>query len=128
MLKKLLMLVVLVHNGFLIEYLSAQQIPDKPLDIYWRYTTGIPDEKNPDKREKKVNTPWFVFSDRNNNYTYKKPDGSVQEKTLDFLEEFYVVEERDGWLRIVKVKAPLESGKFAKTPVQRQLFLPLSVN
>jgi len=45
---------------------------------------------------------WQVFSDRNNNKTYTKPDGINHHKTLSFLEVFYVAEEQDDYVRIVK--------------------------
>ena len=46
---------------------------------------------------------WEVYSDRDNNPTYTSPDLSSQPfKTLNFLDVFYVIEEKDNFLHIFK--------------------------
>lgn len=47
-------------------------------------------------------SPWIVFSDRSNNFTVNSPGGLQKNKTLNFLEEFYVLEERQDFLWLVK--------------------------
>lgn len=44
-------------------------------------------------------TPWLVFSDRNNNPVYDEPGGS-KITTLNLRDYFYVVDEEEGWIQI----------------------------
>jgi hypothetical protein len=44
--------------------------------------------------------PWLVFSDRTNNPVFDKAGGK-QIGTIDFRELFWVVEEKEGWIKIV---------------------------
>jgi len=46
--------------------------------------------------------PWMVYSDRSNNKTYSTSNGLTIFKTIDFLQSFYVIEEKDGWIHIFK--------------------------
>lgn len=46
--------------------------------------------------------PWVVYSDRSGNKTYSSSTGLSTLKTLEFLQYFYVVEEKDDWIRIFK--------------------------
>ncbi len=49
--------------------------------------------------------PWIVVSDRDNNPTYAKPDeGSEEMATLNFKDYFYVVDEKDEWIHIIKAR------------------------
>jgi len=49
--------------------------------------------------------PWIVFSDRKENITYNKPEKSSGVlKKLGFLDQFYVIDEKDGWIHIVKTR------------------------
>jgi hypothetical protein len=47
-------------------------------------------------------SPWIVFSDRENNFTVNSPGALGNKRTLNFLEEFYVLEEREDFLWLVK--------------------------
>jgi len=47
-------------------------------------------------------TPWYVFSDRNNNKTYKQPNGRAVQNQIDYLQVFWVIDEKNEWLHIVK--------------------------
>ena len=56
-----------------------------------------------DKRSK--DKKWVVVSDRDNNPTYNKPDESSGEMTqVSFKDWFYVVEEKEEWIHIVKAR------------------------
>lgn len=46
--------------------------------------------------------PWIVYSDRGNNVTYKTPDGSEKFRYLDFMEQFFVIEEKGNYVRLIK--------------------------
>lgn len=45
---------------------------------------------------------WIVYSDRNSNSTYGNPGGNDKYKTINYLDDFYVMEERGDYLNIVK--------------------------
>lgn len=48
------------------------------------------------------NQVWVVYSDRENNKTYKTPNGIEEYGSLSFLEQFYVAEEQDEYVRLVR--------------------------
>jgi hypothetical protein len=54
--------------------------------------------------EKKRNDAagWIVISDRNNNATYTGPNSGQEMKKAAFRDYFFVVEQKDNWLHIVK--------------------------
>lgn len=64
----------------------------------FRYPT--PETKDPSG--KPAATAWIVFSDRADNYTTTTPGGSLVFKKLDFMQPFFVSDEKDGYLRLVK--------------------------
>ena len=56
-----------------------------------------------DKESKE--TPWIVVSDRMGNKTYKKADESSEVQTeINFKDWFYVVDQNDEWIHIVKAR------------------------
>lgn len=55
-------------------------------------------------------TPWVVFSDRVDNYTYTSPGGTLVYKKTAYMQPFYVAEVKDGYLRLVQYDAGLLSG------------------
>ena len=55
-----------------------------------------------EENEKTTSQQWMVFSDRGRNKTYTAQDFTVQMKTMDFLEPFYVVGETDAAVHIYK--------------------------
>ncbi len=75
---------------------------DRPIDFaakedYIRFQNGK------DKYSK--DQPWIVVSDRDENPTYNKPDDkSGVLETLSFKDYFYVVDEKDEWVHIVKAR------------------------
>lgn len=46
--------------------------------------------------------PWMVYSDRPNNQTFTSSDGNNAFKTIDFLQSFFVVEEKGDFIHIYK--------------------------
>lgn len=54
------------------------------------------------KSETTQQSDWVVYGDRDNIQTYSKPDGVSNFKTINFLEAFYVIEEKGEYLRLVK--------------------------
>ncbi len=45
---------------------------------------------------------WIVFSDRDNNISYRNPGGKVKFKEVEFLQPFFVIKEKGDFLRLVK--------------------------
>ncbi len=52
---------------------------------------------------KSKDNAWLVFSDRNDNPVYNKPGGSVVKK-INFRDFFFVVDERDEWIKIATAR------------------------
>ena len=45
---------------------------------------------------------WIVFSDRDNNISYRNPGGKVKFKDVNFLQPFFVIKEKGDYLRVIK--------------------------
>lgn len=45
---------------------------------------------------------WTVYSDRENNITYTEPGGTERYGTLHFMEQFYVADEKEDYVRLVR--------------------------
>lgn len=77
---------------------------DLPIDFY----DGDNSKENLTKfwnsrQRKSQEEPWMVISDRNNNKVYKKASlGSSVVETINFRDYFYVVEDKDDWVKIVE--------------------------
>ncbi len=59
----------------------------------------------------KSNLPWIVFSDRDENYTYTVPGGSLIMKKLSFMEAFYVSKEDNGFVKLIKYVPGMVRGR-----------------
>ena len=64
-----------------------------------------------ESKEKSDKEPWVVYSDRDNNTTYVQPGGVSKLKTMSFMESFYVINENNGFLQLVKYDPSLIGGK-----------------
>jgi hypothetical protein len=60
---------------------------------------------------KSTSIPWIVFSDRDENYTYTAPGGSLVMKKLKFMEPFYVSETRNGFIKLIKYEPGSVQGR-----------------
>jgi len=59
--------------------------------------------------------PWVVFSDRSNNNTFRNANGTVPFRKMGFMEAFYVLKERNGYLKVIKYDPALPIGnKFSR--------------
>lgn len=58
----------------------------------------------------KSNLPWIVFSDRNDNYTTTSPGGTLMMEKLTFMQPFYVSEEKDGYLKLLRFSENMVRG------------------
>ncbi len=62
--------------------------------------------------------PWVVFSDRNNNNTFRNSNGTVPFRKLGFMEALYVLKERNGYLKLIKYDPALPIGnKFSRRAI-----------
>jgi hypothetical protein len=59
----------------------------------------------------KTGSPWVVFSDRDDNFTTTTPGGSLFMKKLTFMEPFYVAQEKNGYLKLIKYNPGLLNGR-----------------
>ena len=48
------------------------------------------------------NVPWIVFSDRPDNFSYRKPTGKNEYKELKFMEPYLVIKEKGDWLKVIR--------------------------
>src|SRR5687768_17258911 len=62
----------------------------------------LPTPATKDPSGKAAPTAWIVFSDREANYTTTTPGGSLVFKKLGFMQPFFVSDEKEGYLRLVK--------------------------
>lgn len=73
--------------------------------------------EKPDERTSIYNTddrtslPWVVFSDRAENYTYTSPGGTLVMKKINFMQPFYVSEQKNGFIKLIKYDAGMVQGK-----------------
>jgi len=75
-----------------------------------------------DHTGKRTGSPWIVFSDREDNFTTTEPGGSVQMKKLSFMEPFYVLDEKKGYIKLIKYDAELLRGRKVKDVRKAQSF------
>lgn len=68
--------------------------------------TGLPTSGSAPR----ANVPWVVYSDRDQNPTYREPNLAVKFKQLRFRQACYVLAERRGFLRLVQYDPALKIG------------------
>ncbi|QJW91627.1 type VI secretion system protein TssR [Spirosoma taeanense] len=54
--------------------------------------------------------PWIVFSDRNNNNTFQSTNATTPFRKANFMDAFYVLKERKGYLKLIKYDPALPIG------------------
>ncbi|GEM_PF-2978180 len=63
-------------------------------------------------------TPWVVFSDRNNNNTFRSTSAATPFRKANFMDAFYVLKERNGYLKLIKYDPALPIGnKFSRLAI-----------
>lgn len=78
------------------QFYSGKRIQKMPVNF--RYPT--PQTKDPSGKTEA--TAWIVFSDSEGNYTTTTPGGTLVFKKLNFMQPFFVSDEKNGYLRLVK--------------------------
>lgn len=66
---------------------------------------------DPSAQGARTGGPWVVFSDRDNNFTTTTPGGSLLMKKLNFMEPYYVAEEKNGYLKLIRYNPGLLTGR-----------------
>ncbi|MBO0947140.1 type VI secretion system protein TssR domain-containing protein [Fibrella forsythiae] len=59
--------------------------------------------------------PWIVYADRNNIPTYRYPRPTTRYKQINFLDAFYVLKEKNGYLNLVKYEPAMKVGTWYAT-------------
>lgn len=63
---------------------------------------------------------WVVFSDKEGNYTLQNPGGIVKFKKTKFMEPFFVIKEKDGYLCLVKYDPQLNGNNLTTTKIKNR--------
>lgn len=64
----------------------------------------------PTSAHKKTKLPWVVYSDRVGNYTTTTPGGTLLMEKINFMEPFYVSEEKDGYVKLLRFRQNMVKG------------------
>lgn len=64
----------------------------------------------------KTTAPWIVFSDRGDNFSTTTPGGSLVMHKLGYMEPFYISEERNGYVKLLKYKEGMVKALKLKNP------------
>jgi hypothetical protein len=104
-----LFFILLIHAAFVMaQFPLSFQKKVKPMPKAF----GRPSETTDlNDNRPKSSTAWIVFSDRDDNFTTTTPGGSLFMKKLSFMEPFYVTEEKNGFLKLIKYNAGLLTGR-----------------
>lgn len=110
LLKKILLLSIgLMQTAFVMAQLPLpfqKRVKSMP-KVYERPSAAT----NLNDKGGKTGAPWIVFSDRDDNFTTTAPGGSLFMKKLNLMEPFYVSEEKNGYLKLIKYGAGLLNGR-----------------
>ena len=98
--KKIILAIIVLIFGPLFSELNSQDLPKKVLfkpKIYEK-----PVENNLIGENELSTLVWTVFSDRSSNITYTEPGSGIEKFALNFMDAFYVLQEKDGFLRLIQ--------------------------
>lgn len=106
-LKSPFFLFIFVAMTGLVNQANAQILPTKALEKPAKYTEPFDEQDLASAKEILPYQVWRVFSDRENNVTYKDPGSTVVKMRLAFFDEFYAVQEyeteaKEQYIRLVK--------------------------
>ena len=71
---------------------------------------SIPEKKVTVNPQPPDGAPWVVFSDRDNNTTFRNPNGVTRFRKARFLDAFYVLKEKNGYLKLIQYRPDLPIG------------------
>jgi len=78
------------------------QLPQKALEIPVKYITPEENVSLTVDNTRRPGSFWVVFSDKDGNETYENPTGKKTKRIIGFMDDFYVAEETDKRVHIVK--------------------------
>ena len=102
---KTALVIIAIIFGFLFKDVRSQvlTINDLPKKVLFKPASyKKPKENNFIRGTELSNVIWTVFSDRSGNITHTKPGSSLEKCSLSFMDAFCVLEERDGFLWLIK--------------------------
>ena len=85
---------------------QIQRSRKKVMEIPYKYTKPYDTLSLAPLQGDKTAQPWIVYSDRDSNSTYYRPESGLIFKYASFLEPFYVVEENEQYVHIYKDPEP----------------------
>jgi hypothetical protein len=96
--------ILLVGTLFLSIHVKSQRVLDVPVDYvdFNKPVVSSLDNYPIDHENSTRAQQWVVYSDRENNVTYRTQNAQQRFKTVGFLEKFYVTEESGNYLHIFK--------------------------
>ncbi len=75
----------------------------------------VPEKKITVNPQPPDGAPWVVFSDRDNNNTFRNPNGITRFRKVGFLDAFYVLKEKKGYLKLIQYRPDMPIGnKFSR--------------
>lgn len=81
---------------------SIGQVSQKAMKIPIKYQTPIENVSLTPSDIRRPGSYWIVYSDKNANKTYEDPNGKKIKRTIGFMENFYVAEENELRVHIIK--------------------------
>lgn len=76
---------------------------------------SLPEKKVTFNPQPPGGAPWIVFSDRDNNTTFRNPNGVTRFRKARFLDAFYVLKEKNGYLKLIQYDPKMPIGnKFSR--------------
>ena len=110
--KNFVLVVIVLIFSFLYKELYSQVLPKKVLLKPKKYEKP---KENITTIETELSTiRWTVFSDRSNNISYTEQDSGIKKSSLNFMEAFYVLEERNNYLWLIQPEFVDGNGKLIK--------------
>jgi hypothetical protein len=98
--KNVRILLVTIITSIVVSAFS--QFPEKALEVPIKYITPQEDVSLTNSMERRPGSYWVVFSDKKGNKTYENKMGSKVKQTIGFMDNFYVAEETDDRVHIIK--------------------------
>ncbi len=97
------LMLVIASSASAQRYDNVLTLPEQFINPYDYYAKPDIMRKFEVSDTKATSDKWVVYSDRDNNKLYDKPDGKVIPKKLDFMQPCFVVSKtNDGWLHLIK--------------------------
>jgi hypothetical protein len=107
------LLLLIYGTGYVFCQTAGKQILMTPLD--YGYPTGDIANASAPAEQQRNSVEWFVFSDRNDNPSYRNSDGKDVLKKMNFLDAFIVIGQTDDYVHIAKTDKGSDIDRTSKT-------------